>query len=415
MRLYYGTPEDIDKWMELVASVRSSFPGLETQAALDEHRAVVAEFMAERQAICVKADNEIAGVMLFSRRHNMICCLAVSPKYRRRGVASMLMNEALDNLDRNKAISVTTFRADDIKGGAPRALYEKYGFIEGELVYEMNYPNQKYVLYPDGSEQKARQTAVNRMTSKISSMLSECEPSIYLYGSSVMDDFRLGWSDIDILVLTKTQISEQIAESLVGLRQTMNVLEPNNQYYRLFEGGMLTLRSFLTGEPDRVVYWGTSGERVTDKYNFDSLCLAELLEYGQLLHGEDIRGELKPPSFDLLYDDIYRHYEAIREYAQKPSRSIYSFGWMLDIARCIYTLRTKKMISKSEAGAWALENKLCKKPEALIFALMVRSDPTMYKNIPQTLNYAQTLTEPIQRFADVLERELKLAKSKRTR
>ena len=99
MRLYYGTPEDIDKWMELVASVRSSFPGLETQAALDEHRAVVAEFMAERQAICVKADNEIAGVMLFSRRHNMICCLAVSPKYRRRGVASMLMDEALDNLE----------------------------------------------------------------------------------------------------------------------------------------------------------------------------------------------------------------------------------------------------------------------------------------------------------------------------
>ena len=117
----------------------------------------------------------------------------------------------------------------------------------------------------------------------------------------------------------------------------------------------------------------------------------------------------------MLYDDIYRHYEAIREYAQKPSRSIYSFGRMLDIARCIYTLRTKKMISKSEAGAWALENKLCKKPEALIFALMVRSDPTMYKNIPQTLNYAQTLTKPIQRFADVLERELKLAKSKRTR
>lgn len=59
-----------------------------------------------------------------------------------------------------------------------------------------------------------------------------------------MDDFRLGWSDIDILVLTKTQISEQIAESLVGLRQTMNVLEPDNQYYHLFEGGMFTLRAF---------------------------------------------------------------------------------------------------------------------------------------------------------------------------
>lgn len=321
----------------------------------------------------------------------------------------MLMNEALDNLDRTKEISVTTFRKNDIKGEGARALYEKYGFIGGELVYEMNYPNQKYVLYPDGSEQKARQTAVNRMTSEISSMLSECEPSIYLYGSSVMDDFRLGWSDIDILVLTKTQISEQIAESLVGLRQTMNVLEPDNQYYRLFEGGMLTLRAFLTGEPDRVVYWGTSGERVTDAYSFDSFCLTELLMYGRLLHGEDIRGELKPPSFDLLYDDIYRHYEAIREYARKPSRSIYSFGWMLDIARCIYTLRTKKIISKTDAGAWALQNQLCASPEALEYALRVRMNPLAYIHDDSTLDYAETLSEPIQRFADALKTELERA------
>ena len=30
----------------------------------------------------------------------MICCLGVSPDYRRQGVASMLMDEALRNLDR---------------------------------------------------------------------------------------------------------------------------------------------------------------------------------------------------------------------------------------------------------------------------------------------------------------------------
>ncbi len=45
----------------------------------------------------------------------MICCLAVAPRYRRRGVATMLMVEALANLDRAKEISVSTFRADDVK------------------------------------------------------------------------------------------------------------------------------------------------------------------------------------------------------------------------------------------------------------------------------------------------------------
>ena len=163
MQLFYGVPEDIEQWMSLVTRVRWNFPGLETQEKLNEHRATVLKFMGKRHAICVKEDNEIAGVMLFSRGHNMICCLAVAPEYRRRGIASMLMDEALSNLDRTKEISVSTFRADDEKGPAPRALYEKYDFIEDELTEAMDYPNQKYVLHPAGSERKDRQSAINKM------------------------------------------------------------------------------------------------------------------------------------------------------------------------------------------------------------------------------------------------------------
>lgn len=109
------------------------------QEKLNEHRATVLKFMDKRQAICIKDENEIAGVMLFSRGHNMICYLAVSPEYRRRGVASILMDEVLTNLDRTKEISVSTFRADDEKGTAPRALYEKY-----HLSPDDDYPEFKY-------------------------------------------------------------------------------------------------------------------------------------------------------------------------------------------------------------------------------------------------------------------------------
>lgn len=218
MQLFYGIPEDIDKWMGLVVRIRSSLPGLETQEALDEHRATVLRFMEKRQAICVKEEGEIAGVLLFSRGHNMICCLAVAPEYRRRGAASMLMDEALAGLDRTREISVSTFRAEDEKGLAPRVLYEKYGFVEGELIEEFGYPNQKYVLYPEGAEQRERQLAVNAMVREISSILSDNDPSIYLYGSSVLNDFRLGWSDIDLLVLTDRQITQEQAETLAQLR-----------------------------------------------------------------------------------------------------------------------------------------------------------------------------------------------------
>ncbi|RHQ54355.1 GNAT family N-acetyltransferase [Firmicutes bacterium AF25-13AC] len=168
MQLFYGVPEDIENWMSLVTQVRWNFPGLETQEKLNEHRATVLKFMDKRQAICIKDENEIAGVMLFLRGHNMICYLAVSPEYRRRGVASILMDEVLTNLDRTKEISVSTFRADDEKGTAPRALYEKYGFVADELIEEFDYPNQKYVLHPAGSERKERQLAINTTVREIS-------------------------------------------------------------------------------------------------------------------------------------------------------------------------------------------------------------------------------------------------------
>lgn len=244
MQLFYGVPEDIENWMNLVTRVRWNFPGLETQEKLDEHKDTVLRFMGKQQAICVKEENEIVGVLLLSREYNMICCLAVSPNYRRRGVASMLMDEALRNLDRIREISVSTFRVDDDRGSAPRAFYEKFGFVEDALIEEMAYPSQKYVLHPAGSERKDRQLAINGMVREISRILQGNEPSIYLYGSSVLNDFRLGWSDLDLLVLTEKQITEEQAQKLVGLRQALLEKEPGNPYDRSFEGGMLTLDAF---------------------------------------------------------------------------------------------------------------------------------------------------------------------------
>jgi len=42
---------------------------------------------------------------------------------------------------------VYTFRENDEKGIAPRALYKKFGFVEGELNMELNYPHQKFILH----------------------------------------------------------------------------------------------------------------------------------------------------------------------------------------------------------------------------------------------------------------------------
>ena len=146
MKVLYGTEKDIGPWMDLVREVSPGFPGLETEKSLEEYRETALKFMRDRRALCVKSGEEMAGVLLFSRKRNQICCLAVSPRCRRQGVASALLEEALGQLDRSRDITVSTFREEDEKGRAPRALYRKFGFLEGEMTEEFGYPNQVFVL-----------------------------------------------------------------------------------------------------------------------------------------------------------------------------------------------------------------------------------------------------------------------------
>ena len=146
MKVEYGILQDIDSWMELVQRVRWNFPGLETEAAIEDHRQTVLRFMEEKRALCVKEADTVVGVLLLSKKHNMICCLAVAPEYRRNGIASALVGKAIAELDRSRDITVTTFRENDEKGVAPRALYRQFGFAEENLMVENDYPVQRFVL-----------------------------------------------------------------------------------------------------------------------------------------------------------------------------------------------------------------------------------------------------------------------------
>ena len=146
MNVEYGTSMDIESWMDLVKLVSWNFPGLETEADIENHRKTVLRFMDENRALCVKETDKVVGVLLISKKHNIICCLAVAPEYRRNGIASALLEKALSELDRSNDITVTTFRDNDEKGIAPRALYKRFGFAEEKLMVENDYPVQRFVL-----------------------------------------------------------------------------------------------------------------------------------------------------------------------------------------------------------------------------------------------------------------------------
>lgn len=146
--VFVGAKDDIESWMALVKDVSPIFPGLETDELINEHRNIVLRFMERGRALCVKDGERVVGVILFSVESNMICFLAVSAEYRRKGVASELLTAALNNLDRTKAITVSTFREEDERGKAPRALYMKFGFRPIEPITDLNGYDQVFILQP---------------------------------------------------------------------------------------------------------------------------------------------------------------------------------------------------------------------------------------------------------------------------
>lgn len=173
----------------------------------------------------------------------------------------------------------------------------------------------------------------------------------------------------------------------------------------------LTLDSFINCITDTVVYWGTSGQRITDKYYCDPFSMIELIEYGYLLYGNEVRDKFIHPTEEEIIEAVVRHCETIRKFAVTTERYIYSAGWLLDIARCIYTLKTGKIISKTEAGKWALDNNLTPDIDIMKKVLNIREEPNTYKDNNEVMIWLGNIGEYIQRFADVLEKEILAAKS----
>jgi hypothetical protein len=242
--------------------------------------------------------------------------------------------------------------------------------------------------------------AINTMAVSIQRILADAQPSIYLYGSVTAEDYQHGWSDVDLLVLTRDVITVPQADALVHLRQVLSARDPDTPHYRLFEGGMLDLGSFLTGEETRAVYWGTTGERIKTRHDFSAFDRLSLLQSGRLLLGRDVRRHIELPDYGEAVAAVSAHLQTIREHG-RGARSIYAYGWLLDIARCMYVLVNGRPSTKTAAAQWALDERVCPCPAELSMALTVRRNPELIRD-ESVLDYAEGLTKAIREFADML-------------
>ena len=72
--------------------------------------------------------------------------LAVHPEYRRRGLASRLIETAAAQFPIGTELSVTTYREGDPLGAAVHTFYKALGFAWGDLGSDVGYPCQKMIL-----------------------------------------------------------------------------------------------------------------------------------------------------------------------------------------------------------------------------------------------------------------------------
>lgn len=244
------------------------------------------------------------------------------------------------------------------------------------------------------------------MVETIKSILQDNFMSLYVYGSVVYNDYRHGWSDIDFVCFTHKPIEEDAKQQLLTLRQKMLEEYPNNKYFRKFEGIFTSLDAYLYNKRENIVYWGTSGQKIKDKPSLDVFAKYELNKNSFLVSGESLEDKFIEPSFKELKLAIIEHYNSIREHAVVTDASLYSCGWLLDISRCLYTLKYKKVISKTKAGQWALANNICPDKKDLKKTLKIRKNPLKYKNKKEIKKWLCGLGDTVQKYADVLEQYL---------
>ncbi len=226
--------------------------------------------------------------------------------------------------------------------------------------------------------------------------------SVFAHGSLALEDFSPKVSDIDILVLIEEPLSDKLADDCLFLRQRLMAMYPDMPYFLRLEGLIVHQEDFFSSLNGRAVYWGTTKQRVTQNLEVDVFSRWILATRGICIVGDNLLLGYEVPPYKALVSAIHGVLEAIVVHAQITDASIYSAGWMLDIARCLYTLEKGGVTSKTKAALWVLEQGLAPEPLVLQRVLHVRRNPEVLVE-EETRRWLCSLGPVIQRFACVLD------------
>src|SRR6266545_5446561 len=137
MHIALAQPADISAWLDLAAEVEFLFGPMVADPGF---RAALERTIQRQTAFCIREQDgapgsPLMGGLLFSATqapHYKIGWLAVAERWRRQGVAQMLVEHCFQLIQAPAELSVVTFGEDNVEGRPARRFYERMSFQAAE-------------------------------------------------------------------------------------------------------------------------------------------------------------------------------------------------------------------------------------------------------------------------------------------
>lgn len=200
-------------------------------------------------------------------------------------------------------------------------------------------------------------TLLEKLSINIQAVLESRLVGFYLFGSLVWGDFDMDISDIDLLVVTSTDLTSEEFKELDIMQNlfTQNLKEWDNRIEIAYFSTM-AMRNFKN-QSNQVALISPGEPFHIKEAGIDWLINLYLVrEQGITLFGENPKTLITPISKEEFIGAVMKQVMEWREYIihTKYSRPYQGFA-ILSMCRALYVIRNGEQVSKKKAAEWAME------------------------------------------------------------
>jgi predicted nucleotidyltransferase len=196
--------------------------------------------------------------------------------------------------------------------------------------------------------------AVNRFENVLTEILGDAIIDIVLYGSTVDGSFIKGKGDIDFLVILNRNVLDEEFEKIKNYHRE---IRKTDSLEKQIEGCYLTLNKERTIiENGLYIGTGEKGWKRFDGNIYSPMLMAHILEVHYSLKNTGVTESIFEYDWDNVEHELYQQLESNVDMVNKYEDYDFKLHILHTSARCLYTLRHKKFISKIGALEWLESN-----------------------------------------------------------